>query len=94
MAPGARNWATIEQKLVPSAWQRGEAVLLAQGPEAARRWFSLAVSAMPAPTPTEYAIYEFCQAANEGDSDRMARLAHIIKRRGVPPSLERVFRDY
>lgn len=94
LAPDARNWSTIEQKLVPSAWQRGEAVLLAQGPEAASRWFSLAVGAMPAPTPTEYAIYEFCQAASDGDSNRMAKLAHIIKRRGVPSSLRQVFRDY
>jgi hypothetical protein len=94
LAPAARDWAAIEQGLIPAAWQRGERVLLAEGPAAARHWFALAVFAMPTPTPTEYAVYQFCQAAEDGDSEMMAGLAQIIKRRGVPANLQRVFQDY
>lgn len=94
LAPAARDWAAIEQGLIPAAWQRGERVLLAEGPAAARHWFALAVFATPMPTPTEYAVYQFCQAAEDGDSEMMAELAQIIKRRGVPQTLQRVFQDY
>ena len=94
LAPDARDWPTVEHRLIPSAWQRGERVLLAEGPAAARRWFALAVTALPTPTATESAIYEFCRAADVGDSNRMAELAKIVKRRGVPASLQPVFRDY
>lgn len=92
--PDGRDWESAQAELLPAAWQRGEQVLLADGPAAARPWLALAVSVMPSPTPTEYAIYEFCRAAEEGDSDTMADLARIIKRRGAPPQLEPVFRDY
>lgn len=94
LAPDVRDWDAAQAKLLPAAWERGEQVLLARGPAAARPWFALAVSVMPAPTATEYGVYDFCQAAVNGDSDRMAQLAHIIKRRGVSPQLEPVFRDY
>ena len=94
LAPDSRDWATIEEQLIPAAWERGERVLLAAGPAAARPWLSLAIYAMPTPTPTEYAIHDFCRAAADNDSELMSELAHIIKRRGVPASLEPVFRDY
>ncbi len=94
LAPDGRDWAAAEAQLLPAAWQRGEQVLLAEGPAAARRWFALAVSVLPAPTPTEYAIYDFCKAAADGNGELMDRLASIIKRRGVPARLEAVFRDY
>ncbi len=94
LAPEARDWAAIEAQLIPSAWERGERVLLAEGPAAARPWFSLAIYAMPVPTTTEYAIHDYCRAAADNDSELTNRLAHIIKRLGVPASLEPVFRDY
>ena len=94
LAPGARQWADVERQLVPAAWERGERVLLAQGPAAARTWFSLAIFALPDPTPVEYAIHDFCQAAADGQPELTHRLAHIIKRLGVPEKLEPVFRDY
>tara|TARA_R110002072_G_scaffold264409_3_gene423165 strand:- start:42732 stop:44468 length:1737 start_codon:yes stop_codon:yes gene_type:complete len=94
LAPDARDWPAIEKQLLPAAWQRGERVLLAEGPAAARPWFSLAVYAMPTPTAVEYAIYEYCRAAADADPERTGQLARIIKRLGAPPSLEVVFRDY
>lgn len=94
LAPESRNWATIEEQLIPAAWERGEQVLLAEGPAAARPWFSLAVYAMPTPTPTEYAINDYCRAVADKDAVLTQRLAQIIKRLGPPPSLEPVFRDY
>lgn len=94
LAPNAREWSAVEDQLVPAAWDRGQLVLLAEGPAAARPWFSLAITAIPEPSPTEYAVYEFCKAAADGDSHLMSELALIVKRRGVPDGLQPVFRDY
>jgi len=94
LAPNSRDWATATAQLLPAAWQRGEQVLVADGPDAALPWFTIAISVMPEPTATERAIYEFCRAAKDGKTDVMDRLARIIKRRGVSPTLEPVFRSY
>lgn len=94
LAPTSRDWATAEAQLMPAAWQRGEQVLLADGPVAARRWFALGLSVLAEPTATEYAIYDFCEAAKDGNIEVMDRLASIIRRNGVPPGLEEVFRGY
>lgn len=91
---GLSDWASVEQALLPAAWQRGEQVLLREGPAAAHPWFALAITAMPSPTTTEYAIYEYCAAAVNKDPDRMLRLGRIVLRRGPPQQLEKVFRGY
>ena len=84
----------MQRALVPAAWRRGEEVLIQDGPAAAYPWLALAVTAMPAPTTTEYAIYEYAKAAAERDPDRMAALARIVWRLGVPAQLAEVFGGY
>ncbi|MCK5940960.1 MAG: M48 family metalloprotease, partial [Planctomycetes bacterium] len=94
LQPGLRDWDSVERALVPAAWQRGEQVLLRDGPAAARPWLSLALTAMPSPTTTQLAVHAFCRAAADQDPDRMLRAARIVLRLGVPPGLAPVFRDY
>ncbi|MEC8651599.1 MAG: M48 family metalloprotease [Planctomycetota bacterium] len=94
LQPGLERWRDVQRALVPAAWRRGEEVLIQDGPAAAYPWLALAVTAMPAPTTTEYAIYEYAKAAAERDPDRMAALARIVWRLGVPASLAEVFGGY
>ncbi len=94
LAPGVRDRAKAEQALVPAAWQRGEQVLLRDGPAAAYPALALAISVMPSPTTTELAIYRFCKAAADRDPDTTLELGRIVLRRGPPASLAPVFRDY
>jgi hypothetical protein len=94
LQPGLEDWESVERALVPRAWQRGEEVLLAEGPAAAHRWFTLAVTAMPSVSTTERAIHEYCAAAAAQDPDRVLRLGRIVLRRGAPQTLREVFRGY
>jgi|GEM_PF-3092128 len=94
LQPGLRDWQSVERALVPAAWRRGQEVLIREGPAAAFSWLMLAITAMPSPTTTEYAIFEYCKAADERDPERMAVAARIVLRRGVPASLFEIFRDY
>jgi Zn-dependent protease with chaperone function len=94
LQPGLRDWPSVERALVPAAWQRGEQVLLREGPAAAHPWLSLAITAMPSVSTTQHAIYEYCAAAADKDPDRMLRLGRIVLQRGPPPQLMRVFRGY
>jgi Zn-dependent protease with chaperone function len=94
LAPDVRDWEGATRALVPAAWERGEQVLLREGPAAAYRWLALAVAVTPSPTTTELAIYRFCKAAADRDPDATIELGRIVLRRGPPASLEPVFRDY
>ena len=91
LAPRTRTWQQARRRLDPVAWQRGQQVLLAEGPAAARPWLSVAVAVMRTPSPTQLAIYEYCRAADEHDPETMARLTAIIRRLGVPRELDAVF---
>jgi len=94
LQPGLEDWASVERAVVPAAWRRGEETLLESGPAAAHPWFSLALTAMPAPTTTERAIHDYCAAAAAGDPDRVLRLGRIVLRRGAPQRLQAVFAGY
>ena len=94
LQPGLDNWQRVEEALVPVAWDRGEQVLLEDGPAAAYRWLSLAFTVMPEATTAQEAIVAYCKAAAERDPDRMAAAARIVLRLGVPPRLIAVFADY
>lgn len=94
LQPQLQDWSSVERAVVPAAWRRGEQVLLAEGPAAAHRWFALAMTAMPSPTTTERAIYEYCAAASARDPERVMRLGRVVLRRGAPQTLREVFRGY
>ena len=94
LQPGLDSWQRVEEALVPVAWDRGEQVLLEDGPAAAYRWLSLAFTVMPEATTAQEAIVAYCKAAAERDPDRMAAAARIVLRLGVPPRLIAVFADY
>lgn len=91
VAPECRDWSTAETALQPAAWQRGERVLIAQGPAAAYPWFALATMVMDEPSTVELAIWRYCRAADEGDAEAVAELVEIIRRLGPPTSLAEVF---
>lgn len=92
--PGLKDWQSVEAALVPVAWDRGEQVLLEDGPAAAYRWLSLAVTVMPDVTTAEEAVVAYCKAAADRDPERMTDAARILLRLGVPPRLHVVFGDY
>lgn len=93
LAPGATDWETARAALSGPAWTRGEEVLLAAGPAAARPWFAMALGALPEATPLQQALHAYCDAAAENDAGRTAALAAIVRRLGVPPRLARVFAE-
>ena len=94
LQPGLDDWQRVQQALVPAAWERGEQVLLQDGPAAAYRWLALASTAMPSSTTAQEAVLAYCKAAADKDPDRMAAAARIALRLGVPAQLHVVFRDY
>jgi Zn-dependent protease with chaperone function len=91
LAPAAADWPTARAALWPAAWQRGEDVLLAQGPAAARPWLSLALGAADHATPLQRALLGWSEAAADGDPERMAAIGEVVRALGVPPRLERAF---
>lgn len=93
IAPTASDWPTAAEALAGPAWQRGEAVLLATGPAAARPWFAMALGAMTEATVFQQALLAYCEAAAEHDPLRMADLAATMRRLGVPPRLAKVFAE-
>lgn len=90
MGPAAADWDAARAALEP-AWARGEQVLLAQGPAAARPWFSLALGAIVRPTALQRAVHAYCDAAADEQPERMAALAAIVRGLGVPQRLHPVF---
>ena len=94
LQPGLEGWQRVEKALVPVAWDRGEEVLLEDGPAAAYRWLSLAFTVTPEVTTAQEAIVAYCKAAAERDPDRMTAAARIVLRLGVPRRLHAVFGDY
>lgn len=72
-------------------WRRGEDILLANGPAAARPWFAMVLSAASDPTAVQRAVLGYCDAAAEADTVRMAAIAAVVRDLGVPPRLEPVF---
>jgi Zn-dependent protease with chaperone function len=91
VAPEATDWPTAKAALWPAAWTRGEDVLLAQGPAAARPWLAMALGAVDVATPLQRALLGWCEAAADGDPDRLAAIGDVIRRLGVPPRLARAF---
>ncbi len=93
LAPEAADWPAARAALWPAAWQRGEDVLLAQGPAAARPWLALALGAADHATPLHRALLGWCEAAADGDPDRMAAIGDVVRALGVPPRLQRAFAE-
>lgn len=91
LASTSTDWASARSALAP-AWARGEQVLLASGPAAARPWFAMALSAIDDPSPLQRSLHAYCDAAADHDPDRVAAIAAIVRRLGPPPQLATVFR--
>ncbi|MBL8752184.1 MAG: M48 family metalloprotease [Planctomycetes bacterium] len=82
------------QAIVPlEAWPRGEEVLRVYGPAAARAWFAMAIAFTAEPTAMQRALHAFCEAAADNDPRQVERIAAVVRRLGVPPSLASVFAD-
>jgi hypothetical protein len=92
IAPDATNWASARPRFAVGAWRRGVDTLLANGPAAARRWFALAAEVDDDDRVMRHLLYEFCRAADEGDTQRVRETRDLVRRRGVPKGLEVVFR--
>ena len=90
LAPASTDWAGAQAALAP-AWARGEQVLLASGPAAARPWFAMALGVLDAPSPVLRAVHAYCEAASDNEPERMAAIAAIVRRLGAPPPLAAVF---
>lgn len=95
VAPAARDWEAAEPGYTHTAWRRGIAVLLAQGPAAARPWFALAATAdaVGEERILRALLHEYCRASEEGETDRLQEVRQVLRRRGVPAELEPVFRE-
>lgn len=91
LAPDATDWTTARSALWPGAWDRGVEVLLAQGPAAARPWLAMALGAVDEATPLQRAVLGWCEAAADGDPDRMAAIGDVVRQLGVPPRLAPAF---
>ena len=91
LAPAATDWASAKDQLWPAAWTRGVDVLLAQGPAAARPWLAMALGAVDEASPLQRAVLGWCEAAANGDPDRMAAINDVVRRLGVPPRLAPAF---
>jgi Zn-dependent protease with chaperone function len=93
LAPQAEDWQAATAALRDGAWRRGVEVLLSSGPAAARPWFSLAVETADPATELQRAVYDFCQAASEHDTERMHELKQAVQRLEIPKELVPVFRE-
>jgi len=91
LAPAATDWASAKAELWPAAWTRGVDVLLAEGPASARPWLAMALGAIDTATPVQRALLGWCEAAADGDPDRMAAIGDVVRRLGVPPRLKPAF---
>jgi hypothetical protein len=91
LAPSAADWPSAQEALGARAWRRGEDVLVERGPAAARPWFALWIGASPSATGLQRALHAYCQAAADNEPVRMAELADVVRRIGVPPRLAKVF---
>lgn len=90
VVPGATDWATARAAFGGAAFDRGVAVLLRDGPAAARPWFALASEGRGEDSLLRQQLYEMCRAAGDGDAERVEAVRAVIRRRAVPPELEPV----
>jgi Zn-dependent protease with chaperone function len=93
VSPNVTTFADAQATVPPSAWPRGEDVLRAAGPVAARPWFAMALAFTAEPTALQRALFAYCDAAAANETQHMERIAAAIRRLGVPPSLATVFAD-
>jgi Zn-dependent protease with chaperone function len=93
IAPNATSWGECGPRFAADGWRRGVEVLLAKGPAAARPWFALAAEGgEQAPDRVvRQLLLEFCRAADQADTERMAEVRRLVRRLGVPRGLEPVF---
>jgi hypothetical protein len=91
LAPDATGWPAAAAALQANAWQRGEMVLVASGPAAARPYFALALASAEHATAMQRAVLGYCNAAADDDPERMALIAALVRERGAPPQLAKVF---
>ena len=88
LLPNGGEWREISGELSQQAYNRGKAVLIEHGPEAARPWFALALSRRHY-SPMELSLYMYCRAALDGDEERMHVLREHILQFGVDRELAR-----
>lgn len=88
LLPEGGKWSEIRDELSRLAYVRGKFVLLESGPEAARPWFALVLS-RPDYSPVELSLYLYCQAASDGDEERMRMLREHILSFAVDQELAR-----
>ncbi len=91
LAPMTVEWSAAQAALGHTAEARGQDVLLAAGPAAARPWFSMALGASSEPSELLRAMHAYCEAAADGDAVRMEAIRAIVSRIGVPTKLAAVF---
>lgn len=89
----AATWIEAQANFGDEAWRRGEQELVAAGPAAARPWFALVLAHAERPSNLQRALYGFCDAAADGDTERMEALRGVVRRLGVPQDLAMLFVD-
>ncbi len=71
------DWDEVRPRLASEGWAHGLAVLRSAGPTAARPWLALATVDADR-SPLRRSLLRYCEAARDGDSERMeVILAHI-----------------
>ncbi len=90
MASNATDWDSAVREYSQQAWPRGIALLLEQGPAAARPWLAFAVEAAPQDL-TRRLVFEYCRAADEQLPERMEQASELLRKRGYPAELASVF---
>ncbi|MGE3173337.1 MAG: M48 family metalloprotease [Planctomycetota bacterium] len=83
-------WDELWPELAEGGWQRGVETLLRDGPALARPWFALAALG-PSPSALRRSLLLFCEAAADGDVERMGALQAHVRELGCPPELMPVF---
>lgn len=94
IAAEAQDWTSAAPRFVEFGYQRGVEVLRAEGPAAARPWFALSAAAVEGDRQARvlhHLLWEFCRAADEGDTERLQQVRAVLQRRGVPAELQGVF---
>jgi len=84
------EFETLRGNLAEEGWKRGVATLLQQGPAAARPWIALSTED-EARSPLRRSVLLYCEAAVDGDLERMDQIASHVRMLGVPAELTPVF---
>ena len=83
-------WETIRPRFAEEGWRRGVAILLEQGPAAARPWLALSTED-EGRSALRRSVLLYCEAAVDADLSRMDEIAAHVRMLGVPADLAPVF---